>query len=166
SSSAQGGYPAGNTTDTDASSYWESSNGAFPQWIQVDLGSSQSIGRLGLRLPPATAGAPGKQTLSVQTSLDGAAFSTVVGSADYVFDPATGNTVSIPFAATSARYVRLNITANTGWPAGHLSSFEVYGPAGSGSAVLALSPSALTFPTTTVNDNSDWQTVTVTNTGT
>lgn len=30
----------------------------------------------------------------------------------------------------STRYVRLNITANTGWPAAQLSEFEVHGPAG------------------------------------
>ncbi|MFG2043316.1 choice-of-anchor D domain-containing protein [Dactylosporangium sp. NPDC048998] len=163
--STQGGYPAGNVTDADPNSYWESANNAFPQWVQVDLGASASVGKLTLRLPPQSAWATRRQTLSVLSSVDGNAWTTVVGAADYVFDPATGNTVSITFPAVTARYVRLNITANTGWPAGQLSSFEVYGTSG-GTATLALSPNQLTFEDTTVNTNSDWQTVTVTNTGT
>jgi hypothetical protein len=32
----------------------------------------------------------------------------------------------ITFSATTARYVRVNITANTGWPAGQLSEFQVW----------------------------------------
>ena len=68
----------------------------------------------------------------MQGSTDGSNFSTLVGSAGYTFDPsANNNTVTIPFSAATARYVRVNITANTGWPAGQLSDFEVF-PAGSG----------------------------------
>ncbi|GAA2337179.1 choice-of-anchor D domain-containing protein [Dactylosporangium salmoneum] len=163
--STQGGYPASNVTDADANSYWESANNAFPQWIQVDLGAQATVGKVTLRLPPPTAWAARRQTMSVLSSVDGSAWSTVVGSADYMFDPATGNTVSIAFPSVTARYVRLNITGNTGWPAGQLSSFEVYGTSG-GTATLALSPSRLDFENTDVNTNSDWQTVTVTNTGT
>lgn len=44
------------------------------------------------------------------------------------FDPAASNTATITFAATAQRFLRLNITANTGWPAGQVSEFEVYGP--------------------------------------
>ncbi|GIG00782.1 choice-of-anchor D domain-containing protein [Catellatospora citrea] len=166
-SSAQGGYPAGNVTDTDAGSYWESANNAFPQWVQVDLGASTSVGKVTLKLPPPAAWAARVQTLSVQGSLDGSNFSTVVASTGYTFDPATGNTVSIVFPAVNARYLRLNITANTGWPAGQISAFEVYATGtGTGSATFATNPSSLTFEPTTVNDNSEWQTVTLSNTGT
>ncbi len=31
-------YASANTTDGDPSTYWESANNAFPQWLQVDLG--------------------------------------------------------------------------------------------------------------------------------
>ena len=51
---------------------------------------------------------------------------TVVGSAGYTFNPATGNTVTITYPATAARYLRLTFTANTGWPAGQVSEFRVY----------------------------------------
>ncbi|GAA3266483.1 choice-of-anchor D domain-containing protein [Dactylosporangium vinaceum] len=162
--STQGGYPAANVTDTDANSYWESANNAFPQWIQVDLGAAASVGKVTLRLPPQAAWAARRETLTVLSSVDGAQWSTAAGAADYLFDPATGNTASASFATVTARYVRLSITGNTGWPAGQLSSFEVYGTGG-GTATLALSPTSVHFADTAVNTNSDWQTVTVTNTG-
>jgi len=119
-------YGSGNAVNGNASSYWESANNAFPQWLQVDLGAATTIGRIVLKLPPPTAWQTRTQTLSVQGSTTGSSFSTLVGSAGYTFNPATGNTVTITFAATSTRYVRLNITANTGWPAGQIGEFEVY----------------------------------------
>ena len=107
-------------TDTDQNTYWESANNAFPQWVQVDLGSAQSAGRVVLQLP-ASWGAR-NQTLSVQGSTDGSAWTTVVPSATYSFSP----TATITFPPTTQRYFRLNITANTGWPAGQLSTFQVW----------------------------------------
>ncbi|KAB8197339.1 glycosyl hydrolase [Nonomuraea phyllanthi] len=116
-------YPAANVTDGNQATYWESANNALPQWVQVDLGVPASIDRLVLKLP---SGWPRRtQTLSVESSADGSAFSTVVGSATYTFDP----TATITFDATTTRYVRLRITANTGWPAGQISEFEVWGSA-------------------------------------
>ncbi len=119
-------YGPGNTVDGNSGSYWESNNNAFPQWLQVDLGAATSVSRIVLKLPPPSAWAARTQTLSVQGSTNGSTFSTVVGSAGYAFNPATGNTVTITFPATSQRYVRLNFTGNTGWPAGQISEFEIY----------------------------------------
>ncbi|MFI6737887.1 discoidin domain-containing protein [Nonomuraea sp. NPDC050451] len=116
-------YSAPNVTDGNQATYWESANNAFPQWVQVDLGVSASVNKLVLKLP---SGWPGRtQTLTVQGSTNGSAFSTIVASATYTFNP----TATITFAATTARHVRLQITANTGWPAGQLSEFEVWGSA-------------------------------------
>jgi hypothetical protein len=130
-SSANSPYVASNITDSDPSTYWESANGSFPQWAQVDLGQSYSIGQVTLRLPPSTAWGARTETLSLLGSTDGSNFSTIVGSAGYTFDPnANNNTVTITFNATTARYVRVNITANTGWPAGQLSDFAVFPAAG------------------------------------
>jgi len=126
-SSTQGGFPGGNANDANQGSYWESANNAFPQWIQVDLGSSVSVNQLVLKLP--TGWGTRTQTLTVQSSTNGSSFGTLVASAGYVFNPSAGNTVTINFTATTTRYVRLSITANTGWPAGQLSELEVYGPA-------------------------------------
>ena len=162
SSSAQGGYPAANATDTDAGSYWESANNAFPQWIQVDLGATTTIGKVTVKVPPAAAWATRPQTYRRSSTAPPAPCSKPA--ADYTFDPATGNTADIAVTA-GVRQVRLQITGNTGWPAGQVSSLEVYG-SGGGPATLAPNPASLTFEGTAVNANSDWRTVTVTNTGT
>ncbi|MEY9839918.1 choice-of-anchor D domain-containing protein [Streptacidiphilus sp. EB103A] len=169
-SSSNGVYVPANLTDADASTYWESANGSFPQWAQVDLGQSYSVGKVVLKLPPATAWSARTETLSVQGSTDGSTFSTIVASAGYTFDPnANSNTVTITFNAATARYVRVNITANTGWSAGQLSDFEVF-PSGSGgstpSATLSTNPSSLTFASQALNTSSSAQSVTVSNTGT
>jgi chitodextrinase len=119
-------YAPGNAVDGNAGTYWESANNAFPQWIQVDLGSALPVGRVVLKLPPAAAWATRTQTLSVQGSTDGSSFTTLVPSAGRTFDPATGNTVTLTSTAASVRYVRVHVTANTGWPAGQLSELEVY----------------------------------------
>ena len=162
-------YASPAVTDGDATTYWESANGAFPQWVQVDLGSAQSINTVVLKLPPATAWATRTQTLSVLGSTDGTNFSTtLVPSATYTFDPsANSNTVPITFTAATTRYVRINITANSSQPGGQLSELEVYGAGGGGggSASLTSSPTALSFASTTVGASSATQTVTVSNTG-
>jgi hypothetical protein len=119
-------YQSGNAGDGNASTYWESANNAFPQWIQADLGASHAVSRTVLRLPPATAWGARTETLTVQGSTDGTTFTTLVASRGYGFDPASGNTVSVGFASTSVRFLRLTFTANTGWPAGQLSEFEAY----------------------------------------
>jgi len=119
-------YGPGNAVDGDAGTYWESANNAFPQWIQVDLGSALSVGRVVLKLPPASAWATRTQTLSVQGGTNGSTFTTLVASGGRVFNPATGNTVTLTFPAASVRYLRVHITANTGWPAGQLSQLEAY----------------------------------------
>ncbi|WP_308012230.1 galactose-binding domain-containing protein [Actinacidiphila acidipaludis] len=117
-------YASSNATDGNPSSYWESANNAFPQWIQADLGAAHSASRIVLRLPAAWGAR--SQTLAVLGSTDGATFSTVRSAAAYTFDPASGNTVTITFPATTQRYFRLNITANSAWPAGQIAEFQIW----------------------------------------
>ena len=135
-------YVPGNATDGNQSSYWESNNNAFPQWLQVDLGSSVSISQIVLTLPTVNWGAR-TETLSVLDSPDNTNFATIVNSANYNFDGTT-NTVTINLGQTTTRYVRLNFTANTGWPAGQVSEFEVFGPA-SGDTQPPTAPSNLAY---------------------
>ncbi|MFB7511180.1 discoidin domain-containing protein, partial [Streptomyces broussonetiae] len=120
-------YTPSNANDGDQSTYWESANNAFPQWLQVDLGATTSVNQLVLQVPVANWPAR-TQTLSVQGSTDGSNFTTIVASAPYTFDPGTNSTVTINFAATGTRYLRALVTANTGWPAAQVSGFQVYGP--------------------------------------
>jgi hypothetical protein len=162
------GYPPSNATDGNASTYWESTNNAFPQWLQVDLGTTLPLGTAVIKLPPSTSWGARTQTLSVLGSSDGTTFSTIVPSATYNFDPNTNaNSTTITFASTSARYVRLNFTANSGWPAGQVGELEVYPSGGStSSATLSVTPSSLTFASQNVGTTSAAQAVTVKNTGT
>jgi hypothetical protein len=82
-----------------------------------------------LDLPPSSSWATRTQTLSVQGSSNASTWTTLVASASYTFNPATGNTVTISLpAGTSEQYLRLNFTANTGWPAGQLSEFQIFAP--------------------------------------
>ncbi|MFL5998802.1 MAG: discoidin domain-containing protein [Streptomyces sp.] len=120
-------YTPGKAVDGDANSYWESSNNAFPQSWTVDLGSVETVRRLVLKLPPSSAWGARTQTLTVLGSTDNSTYATVAGVQGYRFDPATGNTatVSLPGGA-GLRYLRLSVSANTGWPAGQFSEVEAY----------------------------------------
>ncbi|WP_256334527.1 discoidin domain-containing protein [Lentzea albidocapillata] len=128
-SSTNQNYGPGNAGDGNQGTYWESANNAFPQWIQADLGAALKADRVVLKLPTAGWGAR-TQTLAVQSSTDGQNFTDLVASRGYEFAPSANNTVTIDFTAATARYVRLRITGNTGWPAAQLSEFEVQGPTG------------------------------------
>ncbi|MFF4791974.1 discoidin domain-containing protein [Streptomyces sp. NPDC001276] len=120
-------YTPGNAVDGNANTYWESTNNALPQSLTVDLGSNQAVRRLVLKLPPSSAWGARTQTITVQGSTDGSSYSTVVGSQGYRFDPATGNTATVSLPGnTNLRWLRLAVSANTGWPAGQFSEVEAY----------------------------------------
>ena len=125
-SSSTGGFPASNVNDGDTGSYWESADNALPQWVQADLGSTQQVGSVTLDLPPSGSWGARTQTLSVLGSTDGSTWTTVKESAGYTFDPATGNTVTVALPTTGVRYLRLNVTANTGWPAAQFSELQIF----------------------------------------
>ncbi|MFG2039648.1 discoidin domain-containing protein [Dactylosporangium sp. NPDC048998] len=127
SSSTNGANGIGNINDGNQATYWESANNSWPQWAQIDLGSAKNIDQIVLKLPDLSSWQTRTQTLSITGSNDGTSFTTILGSAGYVFNPATHNTVTIGLTATNTRYVRLNFTANTGWPAAQISEFEIYG---------------------------------------
>ncbi|MEV4267610.1 discoidin domain-containing protein [Kribbella sp. NPDC049584] len=141
-SSSTQNYVASNVTDGNQSSYWESANNAFPQWVQVDLGSSVATNQVVLKLPTANWGAR-DETLAVQGSVDGQNFTDLSASAARTFSP-PGNTVTVDYGTATTRYVRIRITANTGWPAGQLSELEVYGPA-TGDTQAPTAPGGLAF---------------------
>ncbi|MER7246090.1 discoidin domain-containing protein [Kribbella sp. NPDC000426] len=141
-SSSTQSYVASNVTDGIQSSYWESANNAFPQWVQVDLGSSVATNQVVLKLPTANWGAR-DETLAVQGSVDGQNFTDLSASAARTFSP-PNNTVTVDYGTATTRYVRIRITANTGWPAGQLSELEVYGPA-TGDTQAPTAPGGLAF---------------------
>jgi hypothetical protein len=135
-------YVASNVTDGNQGTYWESANNAFPQWVQVDLGSSVSTNQVVLKLPTSGWGSR-NQTLAVQGSTDGQTFNDLSASASRAFNTPT-NTATIDYGASTLRYIRILITANSAWPAGQLSELEVYGPA-TGDTQAPTAPGSLAF---------------------
>ncbi|MFF0560766.1 CARDB domain-containing protein [Streptomyces sp. NPDC004266] len=129
-SGALGAYPATNLTDGSQASYWEGPAGTFPQWAQVDLGAAVRVDRVVLKLP--TGWEARDQNLAVLGSTDGSAFTTLAGAQARRFDPAAANAVTLTPNGSQVRYVRVQITANTGWNAAQLSAVEVYGEPGTG----------------------------------
>ncbi|MFE6933961.1 discoidin domain-containing protein [Streptomyces sp. NPDC057699] len=122
-SSAGDAYGARNVTDGNQATYWEGSGDTLPQWVQTDLGSAARVDEVTLKLPAGWESR--QQTLSLQGSADGTSFSTLKSSAAYTFSPGASNEVRISFPATQTRFVRVNITANTGWRNAQLSELEV-----------------------------------------
>lgn len=127
-SGANGEYGAGNVTDGNQASYWEGPAGSFPQWVRVDLGAKTSVDEVTLKLP--TTWEARDETLIVQGSTDGDTWSTLSGSARRTFTPAAAGAVTLGFSAADVRYVRVQVTANSGWQAAQLSELEVRGAGG------------------------------------
>ncbi|WP_030487527.1 CARDB domain-containing protein [Micromonospora chokoriensis] len=149
-------YDSSKVVDGNAGSYWESVNNSFPQWVQVDLGSSQSVNQVVLKLPTSGWGTR-TQTLSVRGSTNGSSFTDLLGSQTYTFNPASGSTATINFSSTSTRYVRITVTANSGWPAGQLSELEVYGSGGTTPDTTAPSaPSNLSYTQSGTTISLNW----------
>ncbi|WP_329297476.1 discoidin domain-containing protein [Streptomyces sp. NBC_00659] len=135
-------YPAANAGDGNRNTYWESTNNAFPQWLQVDLGSSVKVNQATLRLP---GGWPARsQTLKVQGSTDNQNFTDLTASKAYTFDSSGDQSATIALDTVTTRYVRVLFTANSAWPAGQLSELEVYGPA-TGDTQAPTAPSNLGY---------------------
>jgi hypothetical protein len=120
-------YGSGNAVDGNPDSYWESANNAFPQWLQVDLGAATAVTRIVVAVPPSSAWATRTQTLAVSGSSDGTTFDSLAPATGYPFDPARGNSITITLPRATRRFLRLTCTGNTGWPAGQIARFEVYG---------------------------------------
>ncbi len=113
------GTPCASGVDGNTGTRWSS---AFsdPQWIQVDLGSTATIGSVILRWEAAYATAFQIQTSGSATGPWTNIYSTTTG---------TGGTQTIN-AAGSGRYVRMNGTARATAYGYSLWEFEVYGSAG------------------------------------
>jgi hypothetical protein len=147
-------YVAANGNDGNQATYWEGTANAYPNWLRVDLGAATTINRVVLKVPAAWGART--QTLSVQGSLDGTTFSDLVASAAVNFAPGTGNTLTFNFAATSQRYVRVNITSNTGSTGGQISELEVYAPSCSGDCTAPTAPTNLAGTTSGTTVNLTW----------
>ncbi|CAM3536471.1 Glycosyl hydrolase [Paenibacillus lupini] len=80
-----------------------------------------------MKLNPATEWSTRTQTIQVLgANQSTTALSNLVSAQSYTFNPTSGNSVTIPVTATASK-VQLNISANSGAPAGQVAEFEIYG---------------------------------------
>lgn len=120
-------YPATNANDgtSDAASYWEGPAGETAD-LTLNMKKKHNIHTIRLSLNPMSIWSKRTQTLSIEVSDDGENFTELVASADYQFDPNTGNEVVIDIPDVETQYVKLIITKNTGATSGQVAEFEVY----------------------------------------
>ena len=121
SSNENVGTPASAAVDGNTGTRW-SSAAADPQWLQVDLGSAQTLCSVVLQWETASG-----KAYQIQTSNDAVTWTSV-----YSTTTGPGGTETLSVAGTG-RYIRMYGTArNTGYGYS-LWEFQVFGPAGGGS---------------------------------
>ncbi|MBS2551884.1 family 20 glycosylhydrolase [Catenulispora sp. NL8] len=114
-------FPAANATDADLSTRW-SSQYVDPTWLQVDLGSVQTVNRVVLAWETAY----GKD-YQIQLSNDGTNWTTV-----YTRANGTGGTETLTFPNATGRYLRMYGTARGTQYGYSLWEFEAFNDANSG----------------------------------
>ncbi|WP_194926505.1 penicillin acylase family protein [Catenulispora pinisilvae] len=114
-SSSQSGYPAQNAVTGNGANRW-ASNWDDNEWLQVDLGSVQQVGRVMLNWEAAYG-----KAYNIEVSDDGTNWRTV-----YTTTTGHGGQEVDSFPVTSARYVRMQgVQRATGWGYS-LYQFQVY----------------------------------------
>ncbi|NUP52614.1 MAG: family 20 glycosylhydrolase [Catenulispora sp.] len=108
-------FPAVNATDGDTTTRW-SSQYTDPTWLQVDLGSAQTVNRVVLAWETAYG-----KNYQIQTSNDGSTWTTV-----YTRTNGTGGTETLTFPNASGRYIRMYGTARGTTYGYSLYEFEVF----------------------------------------
>ncbi|MBV1855183.1 discoidin domain-containing protein [Catellatospora sp. NEAU-YM18] len=139
SSTETAAFPAGYATDGDTGTRW-SSLYTNTEWLQVDLGSAQNIGRVILRWEAAYG-----RAYQIQTSPDGTTWTTI-----YSTTTGDGGTDDLTGLTGTGRYVRMQGVARaTSWG---YSLYELEAYAGAtGPADLARGKPATASSTETVN---------------
>ncbi|MBO3740114.1 discoidin domain-containing protein [Actinoplanes flavus] len=118
STEAPGAYLAGEAVDGNTGTRWSSAF-ADPQWLQVDLGSSQAITRVELNWETAAA-----KAYQIQVSDNASSWTTV-----YSTTTSTGGNQSLAVTGTG-RYVRMYGTQRTTTYGYSLWEFKVFGETG------------------------------------
>ncbi len=119
-------YDPVNVNDGDRGTYWEGSPDAGENAVTVNLENSCSIHTVVVALNPGAIWSKRTQTMTISISEDGQSFTELKPSADYNFDPKTGNQVVVDFDEVTAKYVRVAISKNTGAVGGQIAELEVY----------------------------------------
>ena len=161
SSTENGGTPAADATDGNTGTRW-SSAASDPQWLEVDLGSTQSICQVGLNWETAYA-----KSFQIQTSTDNVNWTPI-----YTTTAGTGGVQTLNVTGTG-RYIRMYGTVRATQYGYSLWEFQVFtGTPVGGNTVTVTSPGAqsTTVGTATslqihASDSASGQTLTYTATG-
>src|SRR6185436_19775162 len=133
-SSVMGGNTAAMAVDGNAGTRWESAQGVDPQWIYVDLGTTQSICRVRLNWETAYG-----KSYQIQTSNDASSWTTI-----YSTTTGDGGIDDLTGLSGNGRYVRMNGTVRgTQWGYS-LWEFEIY--LGSGGPTPTATPTRTNTP--------------------
>ena len=110
-------YPCAQAVDGILTTRWASAQGVDPQWIQIDLGSPQTIGHVTLRWEAAYG-----KSYQIQTSNDGVTWTNI-----YTTTTGDGGVDDLTGLTGSGRYIRMNGTMRALTLYGYsLWEFEVY----------------------------------------
>ncbi len=160
-SSIQGpSWPASNATDGSLTTRWSS---AFsdPQWLEVDLGSTQPVCQVVIHWETAYA-----KAFQIQTSNDNSTWTTI-----YSTTAGTGGTQTLNITG-SGRYIRMYGTTRATQYGYSIYEFQVYAATSTGNAVTVTNPGAQTSKVGTAaslqiqaSDSASGQTLTYSATG-
>jgi F5/8 type C domain-containing protein/glycosyl hydrolase family 64 (putative beta-1,3-glucanase)/putative Ig domain-containing protein len=160
-SSIQGpSWPASNATDGNLSTRWSS---AFsdPQWLEVDLGSTQNICQVVINWETAYA-----KAFQIQTSNDNSTWTTI-----YSTTTSTGGTQTLNITG-SGRYIRMYGTVRATQYGYSIYEFQVYAATSTGNTVTVTNPGTQTWTAGTAasllmqaSDSASGQTLTYSATG-
>jgi hexosaminidase len=114
-------FPAANATDGDLGTRWSSAY-ADPTWLQVDLGSTQTVNRVVLAWEAAYA-----KAFQIQMSADGTTWTTI-----YSTTTGAGGTQTLAGFTGSGRYIRVYGTQRATTYGYSLWEFEVFHDTGTG----------------------------------
>ena len=131
-------YAPANANDGNRTTYWEGTANAYPNTLTVNLGSNHTVSSIVLQLNPDSIWASRTQNITVLGhNASTSTFSTLVAAANYTFNPATGNQVTIPVTGTVSE-VRLQFSSNSGSTGAQIAEFQVFGSPASGTVTYAL----------------------------
>ncbi|WP_157531765.1 family 20 glycosylhydrolase [Kitasatospora sp. Root107] len=149
SSTETAAFPAAFATDGDQGTRWASAY-ADPQWIQVDLGSPQTVNRVVLRWEAAYG-----KAFQIQLSDDAVTWRTV-----HSTTAGTGGVQELTGLTGSGRYIRMYGTQRGTGYGYSLYEFEVYGGQLSGTRTLTVNGKALDDPASSMTSGTQlitWQ---------
>ncbi|WP_175597160.1 discoidin domain-containing protein [Peristeroidobacter soli] len=124
SSSDSGGNVGANTVDAGVSTYWRSAS--LPATLTIDMAASYDVHTVKVSLPPEWTWWR-NETIAIQASTDGINFSTISAAKSYGFTNTNNFLVSIDLPVTTARYIRVSVTANSLNTGAEIGKLEIYG---------------------------------------